>query len=274
MNYSAAVSLFFALLTSPADAQQLKAAPPRPMQLCVGDAIYGFPTVQKKDTTQLCRKGYAAEHDNQAKIPVWAAYLLTPKEASGCFARNSGYAPDLHLRVDARATPKDYAKSGYDIGHMVNDADMRWDFQAGQETYILSNMAPQLPEFNRGIWKKLEESTRGWVMNRQHPLQIYVGPIYNRNQDKRIGLGGVTVPHGYWKVIIDTQTQEVMVFVFDHEGAKGDLSRFITSLAQLQKLTGLEIPMPANPVFAQRTWPRVVKSIGRQKNLICSLQVK
>jgi len=274
MKYQSIICLFIALATTPAEAQRTKAAAPRPMELCVGEAIYGFPTTKKQDTTKICRRGYSTEHDNVAKIPVWAAYVLTPIEATGCFARSSGYAPDLHLRMTARATPMDYAKSGYDIGHMVNDADMRWSLAAGQETFILSNMTPQLPVFNRGIWKKLEESTRGWTVNRKHPLQIYVGPIYDRDTDKRIGVGGVTVPNGFWKVIIDTQTNEVMVFKFDHKGARGDLSQFVTTLADLQRLTGLVLPMPKKPIFAAKTWPRIVKTIGRHKTLVCSLKTE
>lgn len=249
-------------------------APPRPMQLCAGEAIYGFPTLRKKDTTQICRRGYAIEYDNQAKIPIWGSYLLTPIEATGCYPRVNSFTPELYVRDDARATLKDYAKSGYDQGHMVNSADMLWDPEVQQESFILSNIAPQLPEFNRGIWKKLEDSTRGWTLNRRHPLQIYVGPIYNRDQDKMIGLSGVTVPHGFWKVIIDTQTNEVMVFKFNHEGSQADLSSFVTSLAEVQRLTGIILPMPKNPKFADKTWPRIVKSISRQKTVICSLKLQ
>lgn len=272
MKVLATILLALGFLSSPALAQRPKAVPPRPMELCVGEAIYGFPTTKKKDTTKLCRKGYSTEHDNEAKIPIWSAYVLTPIEALGCFPRAKGYMPDLHLRITSRSTPMDYAKSGYDIGHMVNDADMRWSAEAGQETFILSNMTPQLPVFNRGIWAKLEQSTRGWTVNRKSPLQIYVGPIYDRDKDKRIGANGVTVPNGFWKVIIDTQTREVMVFKFDHVGARGDLSYFVTTLAELQRLTGLVLPMPKKPIFAKKTWPRIVKSVGRQKTVICSLK--
>jgi endonuclease G len=268
LKFTYLISLLLVLTT-----QQAVAAPPRPMQLCVGDAVYGFPSGKKSDTTQLCRTGYSTEYDNQAKIPIWGAYLLTPIETTGCFARTATYTTDLHLPVENRSTPKDYAKSGYDTGHMVNDGDMRWSYESEAESFLLSNMTPQLPGFNRGIWKKLEESTRGWTLNRKHPMQIYVGPIYDRDRDLRVGKDQVTVPHGFWKIIIDTETKEVMVFKFDHVEAKGDLTQFMTSLAEVQRATGLILPMPDNAIYANRTWPRVVKSVGRQKNLICSLKI-
>lgn len=259
-------TLAFAL---PSVAQQ---TPPRPFNECESEAIYGFPTSLKKDTTRICRKGYALEYDNKAKIPVWASYTLTPTRATGCYARTNAFAVDKSLSPDARSIMKDYAKSGYDQGHQVPEGDMRWDFQAEQESFLMSNMAPQLPEFNRGIWKKLEDSTRGWAVNRQHKLQIYMGPVYNRDQNMRIGRGQVTVPHGYWKVIIDTETSEVMVFIFPHEGSKNDLSTFISSFAELQGKTGLVVPIPKDAKYTKETWPRIMKSVSKTKGIVCSLK--
>ena len=244
---------------------------PRPMIQCRSEAAYGFPRAQKIDTIQLCRKGYALEYDNQAKIPIWASYLLTPIETTGCTKRSNDFKPDLSLNPAARSTKKDYENSGYDKGHMVNDGDMRWDSVAEDESFLMSNMAPQLPEFNRGIWKRLEDSTRGWTLNRQHPIQVYVGPIYDKN-DQTIGQDHVVVPHGFWKILIDTQTNEVMVFKFKHEGSKDDLSSFLTTLADVQKDTGLVLPMPDKVKFSPEMWPRIVKSVARQKNIICSLK--
>ncbi len=262
-----------ALISTNVSATQFSPASPRSIELCAGEAIYGFPSVRKEDTTKICRKAYVLEYDNQAKILIWASYLLTPIETTGCNKRSNSFTIDISLRPNARSTAKDYSKSGYDMGHIVNAADMLWDYDAENESFLMSNMTPQLPEFNRGIWKKLEDSTRGWTLNRNHPLQIYAGTVYNREQDARIGRG-VTVPHGFWKVIIDTETSEVMAFKFDNVGSKENLSTFITSLAEVQRATGLILPMPKKPVFAtNKTWPRIIKSVGRHKTTICSLTV-
>ena len=261
--------LFIAFLPIDSHAEQ---AAPLPLEARKTEAVYGFPNSRKQDTTKICRKAYAVEYDNKAKIPVWESYVLTPIRATGCYARSNAFSPDYSLPVEYRATPKDYAKSGYDIGHMVNDGDMRWDMEAEDQSFILTNMAPQLPAFNRGIWKKLEDSSRGWSVNRRHALQIYVGPIYDRAQNPTIGKNMVTIPHAFFKVIIDVETHEVMAFVFKHEGSKKDLSSFITSLAEVQRQTGLVLPMPVNPIFADKTWPRIMKTASRAKATICSLQ--
>lgn len=256
------------LLAQAGEATQLK---PLPTDSCKGEAIYGFPTGKKQDTTTICRKAYVLQYDNQAKIPIWTSYVLTPIRATGCFPRTNNFEPDFSLPEHSRATPKDYAKSGYDTGHMVNDGDMRWDLEAENESFILSNMAPQTKGLNRGVWKKLEDSSRGWTITRNHPLQIYAGPIYNQAQDFTIGKNMVTVPHGFFKVIIDTVTNEVMIFVFTQDGSKANLDTFITSLPEVQRLTGLILPMPETPIFSS-TWDRVMKSASRAKANICSLK--
>ena len=62
------------------------------------------------------------------------------------------------------ARDADYKASGYDRGHLAPAADMGWSTQAMQESFYYSNMSPQLPAFNRGIWKQLEELVRDWAI--------------------------------------------------------------------------------------------------------------
>lgn len=245
-------------------------AEPLPIQECTAQAPYGFPSTDKQSVTPICRKAYYVVYDNNAKIPVFVSYVLTPAHAVGCLARSNAFATDMSLPAEIAATPHDYAKSGYDIGHQANSSDMRWDNEVERESFILSNMAPQLPEFNRGIWKKLEDTTRGWVISRQHPVLIYVGPVYTRAQDPTIGVGFVTVPHGFFKILVDTETNEVQVFLFRHEGSKEPLSSFITSLANVQRLTGVKFPLPDKPVW-NGLWPIELKSNRAAKNFACSI---
>lgn len=242
---------------------------PLPVDQCVAQAPFGFPTTEKQSVQQICRKAYFVLHDNTAKIPAYVSYVLTPEHAIGCLARSNAFATDHSLPPGTAATPQDYAKNGYDIGHQANDSDMRWDEQAELDSFILSNMAPQLAEFNRGIWKKLEDTTRGWVISRQHAVLIYVGPVYNKVQDPTIG-AGVTVPHGFFKILVDLETSEVQVFMFKHEGSKQPLSSFITSLAEVQKQTGLQFQLPVKPVW-NGLWPIEMKSNRNAKAAACAI---
>lgn len=168
----AAISLLLSLLSL------AQPSSPLPIQECAQHLPYGIPRTKKKDTAVICRPGYALEHDNHAKIPIWVSYRLRPRQVLGCSARSPRFYPEPALLPGQRAELKDYAKSGYDIGHMASSADMRASEQFSIDSGVLSNAAPQRPAFNRGPWKQLEEQTRAWVISRNTELLVLVGPIY------------------------------------------------------------------------------------------------
>lgn len=242
---------------------------PLDLNACKAHVPFGQPIGAKQDTTLICRTAYFLEHDNKAKIPQWVSYVLAPEKAVGCEKRINAFRPDNYLPVDKRAEMKDYAKSGYDIGHIANSADMSWDLNVARDSFILSQMVPQEPGFNRGIWKKLEDQTRAWAVNRSHNILIYAGPIYNREQDRAIGNNRVTVPNGFYKILVDLDTSDVLVFKFKHEAAKGSLNQFVTSLAQVQKESNIVFPMPKQAKFSKEIWESQTKSAAKAKFANC-----
>lgn len=259
------IALLLVCFSLNASATQAK---PRPIEECAVHVTYGFPTV-KKTLQPICRKGYISYFDTRASIPALVAYVLRPEHAVGCLARESFEADESVGRIP---NTKDYAKSGYDIGHMANAADMAWDPVVSDQAGFMTNMTPQLPGFNRGVWKKLEDGTRGWAISRQTPLQVYVASVYDRKKDPMIGKNFVTVPHGFVKVLIDTKTGETQIFMFKHEASKANLNTFITSLAEIQKRTGVQFPMPKDPTFSTTLWPVELKSARAAKAGACAVK--
>lgn len=243
--------------------------PPLLLSQCVDEAVYGFPVTKKTSTTKICRTGYVLEHSNIQRVPAWVAYVLTPQNAIGCFPRTSGFSQEPGLPAGASATNKMYAKSGFDIGHMANNSDMRWSVQTEEESNLFANTAPQLPEFNRGIWKKLEDGTRGWAISRKNPIQVYIAPSIDSTDQFMPGTD-VPIPHGFVKILIDTNTRHVQVFYMKHEGSKANLSTFITTLADAQRRTGVTFPMPNRPIFSKTTWRVDLKSARAAKSEVCS----
>lgn len=244
-------------------------SPNRPIAECAQHLPFGIPTTPKTNTTTICRPGYALQHDNRAKLPVWVAYELTGEKALGCGGRAEKFVADDALPLGGRANPKDYAKSGYDIGHMANSADARWSDSANEDTNTLSNAAPQLPGLNRAAWKALEVRTRSWVLGRGR-LIIYVGPIYSQKGATTIGIGQVVVPEAFFKVIVDPRTREVLAFIYPHEASRAAPAAFRTSLAEVQRRTGLVIPVPTKALVPSELWPVQVSSIN-QKASACAL---
>ena len=72
--------------------------------------------------------------------------------------RMNNFRADIRIPYRFRAGLNAYKGSGYDRGHLVGSANNDILEIQNSETFLLSNMSPQLPNFNRGIWKKLEEN--------------------------------------------------------------------------------------------------------------------
>ena len=246
-------------------------AAPHPIDSCAAQVPYGVPQDTKSNTSTICRTAYLLQEDNTAKIPAWVSYTLTSPHATGCVPRSNAFEPDQSLPKGSRAELSDYAKSGYDIGHQANDGDMSWDVMAERESFILSNMAPQLPGFNRGIWKHLEDQVRGWAIDRQHILLVYVGPVYS-NQDKTIGSDKVVVAHAFYKIVVDTTTNEVLAFEFPHAPSEQPLSTFLTTVQKIQQDTGITFPLPQNSVFSTDLWPAQDKNAVKAKQSVCAIK--
>lgn len=222
------------------------ATQPAPLSLdqCRAQLPYGTPKANPAGWG-MCRNAYATVNDLQARLPIWVAYVLRPENAIGCLPRSNNFAADQSIPKGQRAEEKDYAHSGFDIGHMAPSADMSWNAQAEAESFFLSNMAPQLPGLNRGIWKLLESNVRAWAHQRQHSLLVYVGPVYLPITDT-IGPSRVVVPHAFYKIIVDTHTNETLAFIFPHHNALGkDLAQYQTTVKEIERQTGIVFPLPA-----------------------------
>ena len=267
------ILLILAALIIPNIAYAWDQRPNQPDTVCAAFLPYGKITdTAKHDTTPLCRQGYFIQHDNVAKIALWAAWNITPEHVNGCVKRTNAFVADAALTADKRSTPSDYAGSGYDQGHIANDAHQSWDQQVEYESFLMSNMSPQLPGLNRGIWKLLETSTGAWTFSRKHTLIIYAGDVYTIGKDKTIGNNKVIVPNKIWKVVIDTQTKEVFAFLFPQAENQGnDLTKVQVSVADLEAATGLVIPVPpgADKKSKPTLWTVDFKAVAENKKATC-----
>ena len=102
--------------------------------------------------------GYSVHYDQKHRQARWVGYLLTKSETVKVAKRSNKFTADPLIPETDNAV--DYKKSGFDRGHLAPAADMSYSQETMQESFYFSNMSPQNPSFNRGIWKKLEEKTR------------------------------------------------------------------------------------------------------------------
>jgi endonuclease G len=107
-------------------------------------------------TELIIRQGYVLEHSSLGKIPLWVCESVDADQLNGHLARTNRFMADPELK-GPKAYPNDYARSGYDRGHQAPAGNQTTNQELKDETFYMSNMAPQLPSLNRGIWKELEE---------------------------------------------------------------------------------------------------------------------
>lgn len=219
--------------------------PPLPIQQCAVHSPWGF--AESKHTLQpLCRTGYLSAYDAAAKIPNWVAYTLTPGNALGCQPRGNDFVADNSVKNGAR--PDDYTGTGYDRGHMSPDSDQAWSENTQRESYLMTNMVPQAGSLNRGIWKLLETSIRGWVVQGNAPYTIYVGAVYTP-ADKTIGRG-VVVPSTYYKIVVNQKTGQTAGWVFPHKppypNLGTDLTKFRQPVRDIMAFSGVAFKFPPN----------------------------
>jgi len=195
----------------------------------------------------LHRKAYILQYDVDAKIPIWVSYILSPPHLIRAVERSNSFHADIDLQQNQRSEIIDYEHSGYDKGHIGDDADMAWDAEVEHESFLMSNMCPQLPGLNRESWEHLEAGIRHWVEKLNQDFTIYAGPLYEQNSNVTIGESKVTVPHAFFKIVINNQSNDFAGWLFPHKENLGDdMTKLRIPVSDIEKLSNLTIPLPNN----------------------------
>lgn len=184
--------------------------------------------------------GYTLSYNEENELPSYVAYELTKDEVLGPVERNDSFREDPYVRTGS-ATLEDYRGSGYDRGHMAPAADFKWSEKAMEDTFYMSNMAPQDPSFNRGIWADLEAVVRNMAYD-EGTIYVVTGPVLTDGPYKTIGENKVSVPKNFYKVVLkyDGDNSKAIGFVLENENSDRDIESFALSVDEVEKITGID----------------------------------
>ncbi len=187
----------------------------------------------------ITHTGFTLSYNETHEQANWVAYQLTKEETDKIYKRTNKFLRDPKVRTSS-AADEDYKKSGYDRGHLAPAADMGWSAETMAESFYYSNMSPQVPAFNRGIWKKLEELVREWAIENES-IYIVTGPVLKKGLPA-IGSNQVSVPEFYYKVILDYTEPEIkgIGFIMPNAASKEALSTFAVSIDSVESITGID----------------------------------
>lgn len=184
----------------------------------------------------LCFDGFAVLHSAATRTPLYAAEHLTADriEAARGTPRTGDFHAEPALPPDERADLADYARSGFDRGHMAPSGDMP-DTAAQQESFTLANMVPQAPKLNRGLWEGIESAVRTLAVRRGE-LYVVTGPIFQGDQLATVGR--VVVPTHIFKAILDPGRRSAAAYLAVNAD---DAEWTPISIATLAGLSGLDV---------------------------------
>ena len=193
------------------------------------------------DEEVISHKAYTLGYNEETEQPNWVAYtlskdnLLTPvTEREGDFREDDSVSTKS-------ATLKDYRSSGYDRGHLAPAADFKWDKEAMDESFYLSNMSPQVGDFNRGVWADLESAVRSNAYENEF-LYVTTGPIFTKRPYTTIGTNKVAVPDAYYKALLvyNGNNKKAIGFVLPNEKGDKPLVSYAVSIDELEDLTDID----------------------------------
>jgi len=198
--------------------------------------LFLYPTSTTKD---IIRHQYYSlsfsEKDEQAE---WVAYKLMPDDFNKKVSRTNDFRMDPYVSTFS-SDLKDYKGSGYDRGHLAPAGSMSKNITAMSESFYMSNISPQVPAFNRGIWKRLEGKIRYWTAFNDS-IYVVTGPILDQPID-RIGENAVTVPRAFYKTLIRFNKGEVkgIAFLLPNEKSDASIYKYAISIDSLESLTNI-----------------------------------
>jgi endonuclease G len=195
------------------------------------------------DDALLDETAFLVSYNPRLRAPNWVAWRLTADDLGGVRRHDSFRADDQLPQGIYRVTPRDYAHTDYDRGHLCPFADRSGTPEGASRTFVMTNMEPQLHELNAGPWEKLEQYERSRASVPDKELYIVAGGVFDEQPPKTIG-HGVAVPRAMFKIIVELSSGQ---------GAK-DVTTATPTVA---------VEMPNQPGTGPRPWQDYVTSIDR-----------
>jgi endonuclease G len=235
-----------------------------------GQAYAGLPAqgFQLFDRVRVLENhGFTVGYSESLKDPIWVAYRIFDVPRLHSPPRPSRFRIDERTR--ARVGHNDYTRSGYDRGHMAPNYGIatRYGEKGQYETFLMSNIIPQVPRINRYIWKDLEMLVAKRYGRCFGEVWVVTGPVFEKPIERLPS--GVAVPSRCYKIIADEHGGRLRVLAFLIESDCPPYTRIRTrlvSIDEIERLTGLdffpELPDDTEALLesapATRLWPSLL----------------
>ena len=211
--------------------------------------------VSNVDNYLMLKPEYVLSYSKSRNLANWASWQLN-RSWMGDAKRQNNFHPDPALPKGwFHVTTKDYSGSGFDRGHLVNSEDRGQSVETNSSTFLMTNIVPQSPENNQGVWVQLEEYSRD-LAKQGKELYIVAGGHgtggEGKNGEASELKGKIAVPATMWKVIlvlddsskglagVTASSRAIAVIMPNNQGRNGKLTDFCATVSDVEKLTGYD----------------------------------
>lgn len=203
-----------------------------------GDNAYLIPSGGQQGQL-LQRRAYVMSYNAKTRQPDWVAWHLTSAHTDGPL-KYRNFNEDKSVGTP-RATLADYKDCGWSRGHICPAGDNKWDEQARNECFLLSNICPQDQRLNGGTWNQIEMKCRDWA-KRYGDVYIVSGPIFYTKNPATIGRNKIAVPDAFFKVVLRTAGRgapRAIGFICPNNSNTGKMGQYVKSVAEVERVTGM-----------------------------------
>jgi endonuclease G, mitochondrial len=214
--------------------------------------------LSNEDNYLMIKNQYVLSYNRSKSTANWVSWHLSTAW-KGTTQRTDNFRPDQTLpSAWYKVVTSDYTNSGFDRGHLCPSDDRDGSFEDNDETFLMTNIAPQAPNNNRGLWADLEAYSRK-IAEAGNELYIIAG-VYgkggtgsNGGKTNTLDNGKVIVPESFWKVIVilpigsndisrvDATTRVIAVNVPNKESVDGTKwGEYRLNIDDLETLTGYD----------------------------------
>lgn len=208
-----------------------------------------------KDTTDdylIIRPQYVVSYSNRLGQPNWVASELNAAWYGEVERYEGNFITDNSLPASfLKIKDGDYTNSGYDRGHLVRSEERTATVDDNKSTFIMSNVFPQTPDLNRGVWLKLEYECERLCKEENKELFVVAGGIFHSYKSLN-DAGKVTIPDSCFKIVVvldkgqtlanvTSSTKVIAVVMPNIAGIRTDVySKYLTTVDRIEASTGYD----------------------------------
>lgn len=199
-----------------------------------------FDFLPTSTTNQIIKhEFYTLSYNEKQEQAEWVAYELKKSYVRSNNFKRPYFIDDPKVKTGS-ADWRNYKNSGYDKGHLCPAGDMEFAINAYNDTFFTSNISPQKHDFNGGVWNRLEQKTRYWA-TKYDGIYVVTGGVL-KGSLKTIGKEKVSVPHYFYKILLDESNGKyrMIAFLIPNEKSDKALHSFVVSVDSLEKMTGID----------------------------------